>query len=107
MAHIEEARDVTTIKQGMAMILAEFQRAFENLGLQILSAAGVDFNPAEHEAVAQETSDEIPAGKVIRQWKCGYKLGDRLLRPASVVVSSGGPSDDEPMEKSANPAADE
>jgi molecular chaperone GrpE len=39
--------------------------------------------------VAQEPSDEVPKDHVLRQWKCGYRMGDRLLRPASVIVSSG------------------
>jgi molecular chaperone GrpE len=89
MAHVEDTPDVETMKQGMTMILAEFQRTFENLGISFVNAEGAEFNPAEHEAVAQEHSDEVPAGTVIRQWKCGYRLGDKLLRPATVVVSSG------------------
>jgi molecular chaperone GrpE len=93
MAHAEESPDLNTLKQGMTMILAEFQRSFENLGIAVLDAAGKEFDPEQHEAVAQEPSDTVPAGVVLRQWKCGYKLGDKLLRPASVVVSSGPPED--------------
>ncbi len=89
MAHIEDSPDVETMKQGMKMILAEFQRGFENLGVTLIDATGQTFNPEEHEAVAQETSDTVPEGTVIRQWKCGYRLGEKLLRPAAVVVSSG------------------
>lgn len=89
MAHVEENPDVETMKQGMAMILAEFRRTFENLGIAFVNAEGAEFNPEEHEAVAQEYSDAVPAGTVIRQWKCGYRLGDKLLRPATVVVSGG------------------
>lgn len=95
MAHVEESPDVETIKQGMKMILAEFQRGFENLGITLVDATGKEFNPVEHEAVAQEASGTVPEGQVLRQWKCGYKMGDKLLRPASVVVSSGPADNDE------------
>lgn len=89
MAHVEENPDVETMKQGMKMILSEFKRGFENLGITLVDATGKEFNPAEHEAVAQEASDTVPEGQVLRQWKCGYRMGEKLLRPASVVVSSG------------------
>ena len=52
-------------------------------------AVGKDFDPNLHEAVSQEASDTVPAGKVIRQWSFGYKTPQRLLKPAMVVVSSG------------------
>ncbi len=89
MAHAEQQPDLETLKQGMDMILAEFQRVFQNLGVERIEAVRQEFDPEQHEAVAQEPSAEVPAGKVLRQWKCGYRLGNRLLRPASVVVSSG------------------
>jgi molecular chaperone GrpE len=100
MSHTEQNPDFNTLQQGMNMILAEFERAFETLGVKKIEATGALFNPEEHEAVAQETSDEVEEGRVIRQWKCGYRLGDRLLRPASVVVSSGPESTEEAGEAS-------
>lgn len=89
MAHAEESADLKTLKQGMEMILSEFRKAFENLGVERIDATGDEFSPELHEAVAQEPSEEVPAGRVVRQWKSGYRLGDQLLRPAAVVVSSG------------------
>ena len=46
--------------------------------------------------MSQEASDTVPEGVVIRQWKAGFKIGDKLLRPAMVVVSTGKPSEPEP-----------
>jgi len=89
MMHVGENSDVKTLKQGMDMILNEFSRTFEALGVKQVDAEGQKFDPNVHEAMAQEPSDEIPEGHVKRQWKCGYRLGERLLRPATVVVSSG------------------
>ncbi len=96
MAHMEESGDVQSVKQGMAMILADFRRAFDSLGLLVVDGAGQPFSPDCHEAVAQEPSAEVPAGTILRQWKCGFKCGERLLRPASVVVSSGVPAAPQP-----------
>jgi molecular chaperone GrpE len=95
MDHVDEKADVATLKQGMDMILAEFKRTFENLGVEPINAVGKPFDPTEHEAVSQEPSTEIEEGTVIRQWKNGYRMGERLLRPATVVVSSGTPAQDE------------
>lgn len=83
-----ESDNVSAIRTGMDMITNEYQKALDELGITMIQAVGENFNPAIHEAVAHEASEE-PEGKVIRQWSCGYQLGERLLRPAKVVVSSG------------------
>lgn len=89
MQHAESSGDMATLKQGMDLILKEFERAFQNLGVAQIRAEGQAFDPAIHHAVAEEASDDAPAGNVLRQWKPGYRLGERLIRPASVVVSKG------------------
>lgn len=73
------------------MIQAEFQRSFEKLGVKPIDTVEHNFNPALHDAVAQETSTTVPEGQIIRQWKPGYLIGDKVLRVATVVVSSGPP----------------
>ena len=90
--------NIESIRQGLKMILGEFNKAFDELGVKSFSAAGEKFDPALHDAVASENSDTVPEGVVIRQWSCGFKLGETLLRPARVVVSSG-PAKAEPEEK--------
>ena len=77
------------ILKGMEMIANEFDHAFTDLGVEKIDAAGKPFDPNFHEAVAEEPSDTVPAGVVIRQWSMGCKMGSRLLKPAMVVVSSG------------------
>ena len=77
------------ILKGMEMISNEFDHAFTDLGVEKIDAAGKPFDPNFHEAVAEEPSDTVPAGVVIRQWSMGCKMGSRLLKPAMVVVSSG------------------
>lgn len=89
VAATETTTNMQTLLEGMKMIRAEFDRAFSELGIERIEATGKDFDPNTQEAMSQEASDTVPAGKVIRQWSYGYKMGDRLLKPANVVVSSG------------------
>ena len=81
--------DLNTLKEGMNMILSEFERTFGNLGVEKIVTENQRFDPKIHEAVSTEASDTIADEHIMREWKAGYKLGDRLLRPAAVVVSSG------------------
>ena len=87
--HAEQASDLDSMKQGLKMILAEFQRTFENLGVKKIETQGQDFDPGIHEATSQEPSEEVPEGKIIREWKAGFMINSKLLRAANVVVSSG------------------
>lgn len=89
VAATESSNNLKALLDGMKMIQTEFDRAFSDLGIERIDAVGKEFDPNTQEAVSQEPSDTVPAGKVIRQWCYGYKLRDRLLKPASVVVSSG------------------
>ena len=89
VAATETTTNMQSLLEGMKMIRAEFDRAFSDLGIERIDATGKDFDPNTQEAMSQEASDTVPAGKVIRQWCFGYKMGDRLLKPANVVVSSG------------------
>jgi molecular chaperone GrpE len=85
----EQTEDMNVIREGMKMINNEFSRAMEEFGVEEINAVGTVFDPKIHEAVAKEPSDEVEEDTVIKQWRCGYKLGERLLRPATVVVSTG------------------
>lgn len=81
--------NLDSIKVGMDMILTEFNKAIDDLGIKSVDATGKKFDPQLHEAVSYETSDDVEEGTIIKQWKCGYQMGDYLIRPATVVVSSG------------------
>jgi molecular chaperone GrpE len=77
------------IFSGMSMILKQLNDFLVANGVQLIDAEGQKFDPNLHEAIAREHSDEVPEGTVLRQTRRGYRLKDRLLRPSSVVVSSG------------------
>lgn len=103
MSHAEQNAEFDALMQGMHMILAEFKRTFDNLGAEEINATGKQFDAKWHEAMSQEPDVTLPAGHVIRQWKSGFRLGDTLLRPATVVVSSGPPTAEAPDGDEANP----
>ena len=77
------------IFSGMSMVLKQLMDFLADSGLQPIDAVGQKFDPNLHEAIAHEASDEVAEGTVIRQTRRGYRMKDRLLRPSSVVVSSG------------------
>lgn len=86
----EKKPDFKVLDDGMKMILSEFAKAMNELDIKTLEVTeGQEFDPNVHEAVSKEYSEKHEEGKILRQWKQGYKMGDRLLRPAVVVVSSG------------------
>jgi molecular chaperone GrpE len=89
---LEAARaegEKSPIFSGMSMVLKQLMDFLADSGLTPIDATGQKFDPNLHEAIAHEPSDEVAEGTVIRQTRRGYKMKDRLLRPSSVVVSSG------------------
>ena len=86
---MEQSDNLEALKQGMNMIIGEFDKALDELGVKRMKTAGEKFNPELHDAVGYEKSEEIPEGGIIREWSGGFMLGEKLLRPARVLVSSG------------------
>ncbi len=104
MAMEQPGQDLATLRAGMQMIQNEFTRALTNLGVKEIPSVGEKFDPQLHDATKSEPSEEVPEGVIISQWKKGYKVGDKLVRPAMVVVSSG-PAKPEPEVPSEKPPA--
>src|SRR5437016_8524838 len=84
-----EESESSPIYSGMSLVLKQLNDFLAENGLQPIEAEGQTFDPNLHEAIANEPSEEVPEGKVVRQTRRGYRLRDRLLRPSTVVVSSG------------------
>ena len=76
-----------SLQQGVSMILQQTKQVLNDAGLEEINAAGQPFDPNFHEAVSQQESAEVPEGHVLQQLRKGYKLRERLLRPATVVVA--------------------
>lgn len=77
------------IFMGMSMVNRQLQDFLRDSGVQEIEAQGKPFDPNLHDAVSQEANADIAEGTIIRVTRKGYKLKDRLLRAASVIVSSG------------------
>jgi molecular chaperone GrpE len=76
-----------TIVAGVRLVYENLQKALADNGLEIIEAKGQSFDPAIHQALLQQPSDEHMPGTVIEQVTRGYRLRDRVLRPARVVVA--------------------
>jgi molecular chaperone GrpE len=74
------------IVEGVQLVLRQFTTAFERLEVNAIDAMGQPFDPNLHEAISQQESDQ-PAGTVVQVLQRGYRAGERLLRPALVVVA--------------------
>ena len=75
-----------TILEGIRSIATSFQSALTNAGVEPISSVGEQFDPELHEAVDTEETDREMDGKVIAEYSRGFRMGDRLLRPARVKV---------------------
>lgn len=75
------------LKTGVEMVLGQARGVLREAGLEEVNAVGQMFDPTWHEAVSQQETTEVPEGQVLQQLRKGYKLQERLLRPASVVVA--------------------
>lgn len=76
-----------SLQTGVAMIFQQLKKVLTDAGLEEVNATGLKFDPNLHEAVSQQESEKVPEGQVLQQLRKGYKLRDRLLRPATVVVA--------------------
>jgi len=76
-----------SLQTGVNMIFQQLRNALNDAGLEEIDATGKAFDPNIHEAVSQQETTEQPEGQVVQQLRKGYKLRERLLRPAGVVVA--------------------
>ncbi len=75
--------------KGMFQIQKERDDLFKTLGIERVKSVGAPFDPHRHEAVGHEPSATVAEGKIIKEAQIGYKIKDRLIRPARVIVSKG------------------
>jgi len=75
------------LQDGIAMIHQQLKGILAETGLEEVDASGRPFDPTWHEAVSQLETADTPEGHVVQQIRKGYKLRDRLLRPATVIVA--------------------
>ena len=74
-------------KKGIEMVMNQAMNAFNGMGVEKIEAVGKEFDPNFHAAVMQEESDEFESGFVTKELQKGYKMGDKVIRPSTVVVA--------------------
>lgn len=87
VAHAENATDVQSLADGIRMVMRQFFDTLGRVGVERVEAEGQPFDPALHEAIQHLPTDEHPPGTVASMVQPGYRAGDRLIRPAMVVVA--------------------
>ncbi len=80
-------------RQGYELVLRNMRNVLEKFGVKELPAVGEKFDPSVHEAVITEATDEHEEGRVLEEYRKGYTISDRLLRPAQVKVAVPTPVD--------------
>lgn len=87
--HFEETMDRESLHQGLRMVRWQLTELLKGEGLTPVPTVGQPFDPHVHEAIEQVPSKDQPEGTVVEEVRKGYMLGDEMLRPARVKVSSG------------------
>lgn len=77
------------LTEGVQMVYNQMHGVLRRHGLETIESKGVPFDPNVHEALMQAPSDEVPESHVLQTFQKGYRLSDRVIRPAKVVVSQG------------------
>ena len=80
--------DAEALRHGVELIHKQFKDALAKFGLEAVDAVGQAFDPHVHEAVTTEATNKHKENTVIEEFERGYRIGDRLLRPAKVKVAS-------------------
>ena len=85
----ENKGDLASFEKGMQMIQTQFVKVLTDAGLEQIDPTGAEFDPNCHEALMQQPSETIPEGHVVTTFQKGYKLKNKILKTAKVIVSSG------------------
>lgn len=91
--------------EGVTMTEREFLNVLERHGVKRIEAQDQPFNPHLHQAVMEMPRPDIASGTIVQVFQAGFTIGDRTLRPAMVVVSSGGTKAQKPAESGASTGA--
>lgn len=72
---------------GIVLIHQKLKSTLESEGIELIPAEGIEFDPNVHEAITQIDSPDHESGTVVEVMRQGYKIGDRIIRPALVIVA--------------------
>jgi molecular chaperone GrpE len=85
----EAGSDIESYRRGVELISSKLNDILRKRGVRPIEALGADFDPYYHQAVAHEHAEGKREGEIIEEFRRGYMLGDRLLRPSMVKVAKG------------------
>jgi len=74
--------------QGLFLVARRLTTLLDQLGVQQIGTCGEQFDPRQHEAISMEASADVPEGSIVQVVRPGYVLGERIIRPAQVIVAS-------------------
>ena len=86
-AQKSDDNSIDSLKTGIEMIYTQIKRTLEEIGVTEIDATGQTFDPSQHEAMSRMKTNKAEEGTVLEQTRKGYRLRDRLLRAASVIVA--------------------
>jgi len=95
-AHAAEGTEAESMVEGIRIVHQQFLDTLGKMGIGRIEAVGHPFDPTVHESIHQQASSEYAAGVVMSELQPGYRMGEVLVRPSLVVVSSGPPAADPP-----------
>ncbi|MDI3318086.1 MAG: nucleotide exchange factor GrpE [Bacillota bacterium] len=84
-----QASSAEALRQGVELTLRQMREALARLGVEAVAGVGQPFDPAVHEAVQRVEGSGRPEGEIVQEIRKGYRMKDRLLRPALVAVAAG------------------
>ena len=89
MQEAEKDESTKNIFVGISMAFKQMENVLGEYGLEIINPDGSEFDPKFHEALSYQESDDVKEGFVLKTIRIGYRIKDKLLRPASVIISKG------------------
>jgi molecular chaperone GrpE len=90
LAQAEKAKGEKEVVQGFAMAMIQFKETMKSYGLEIIDPSTGNFDPGLHEAIGYEEAEGVENGTILKTIRTGYKLKEKLLRPASVILVKNG-----------------
>ena len=93
--HTSADHDINHLITGVTSVHAQIVGVLGKQGVTVIDPVGEAFDPMTQQAVSQQEDPSVPEGTVIAAFQKGYEMGGRVVRPAMVVVSTGGPRREE------------
>jgi molecular chaperone GrpE len=91
ISHSQDENSIQALREGVELTLKGLRDVLGKSGLEEVKAEGEPFDPNYHHAVSEQADENVEAGIILQELQKGYMLKKRLIRPAMVIVSKGGP----------------